>query len=76
MFFSYVNRRFLEDITQVNETTQIAITINAKRVMRWRGDTMLANRINIANWADFLVHTKQMPDGQWRKGTYHYAVIA
>lgn len=75
LFFPYVSQRFLEDITQVSDSDTIAITINAKRIMRWRGDTMLAGRINIANWADFLVHTKQMPDGTWRKGTYHYALL-
>lgn len=74
-FFPWVSLRFLEDITNVAESDTIAITINVKRVMRWRGDTILANRITIANWADWLVHTCQMPDGRWRKGTYHYAIV-
>ena len=75
LFVHWTNQRFLCDVATTLHDQRIAITINVKRVMRWRGDTMLANRIDIAGWDDFLLHTKQMPDGAWRKGTYHYAVL-
>lgn len=75
LFMHWTSQRFLEDVLPALYDQRIAITINAKRVLRWRGDTMLAGRINIAGWSDFLVHAKQMPDGRWRKGTYHYAIL-